>query len=142
MTIGQLLSFYALLALLLRQVNVMLTALPVLIGGYESLARLVALLQRDDEEPYRGSRPIQFRGQLTLEQVSFGYDQQPILHQVTLELPAGGRAAIVGPNGAGKSTLVSLMLGLYRPQSGRLLADATSPIRSPNPRARARGLSP
>jgi len=55
--------------------------------------------------------------------VSFGYDQQPILHQVTLELPAGGRAAIVGPNGAGKSTLVSLMLGLYRPQSGRLLAD-------------------
>jgi len=123
MTIGQLLSFYALLALLLRQVNVMLTALPVLIGGYESLARLVALLQRDDEEPYRGSRPIQFRGQLTLEQVSFGYDQQPILHQVTLELPAGGRAAIVGPNGAGKSTLVSLMLGLYRPQSGRLLAD-------------------
>jgi ABC-type bacteriocin/lantibiotic exporter with double-glycine peptidase domain len=31
--------------------------------------------------------------------------------------------ALVGPNGAGKSTIVSLLLGLYRPDAGRLLAD-------------------
>jgi putative ABC transport system ATP-binding protein len=42
------------------------------------------------------------------------------LHDIDLEIPAGGFVALTGPSGAGKSTLLSLIGGLERPQSGTL----------------------
>jgi len=49
-----------------------------------------------------------------------GRSQVEALHDVTLEIPAGGYVALTGPSGAGKSTLLSLIGGLERPQSGTL----------------------
>lgn len=49
------------------------------------------------------------------------------LRSVSLTAPAGSYVAIVGPSGAGKTTLVDLLLGLYRPYSGRVLIDGTEP---------------
>lgn len=42
------------------------------------------------------------------------------LHDIDIDIPAGGYAALTGPSGAGKSTLLSLIGGLERPQSGSL----------------------
>ena len=123
MTLGSLLSFYAILALVLRQGTTLMFAVPVVTSGYESMVRLEAILRTEEREPYEGARPIDFGGELELEAVSFSYGEEPLLHDVSLRLEPGGHAALFGPNGAGKSTIVSLILGLYRPQSGRLLAD-------------------
>jgi ABC-type bacteriocin/lantibiotic exporter with double-glycine peptidase domain len=123
MTIGELLSFYAVVALLLRQVNAILALAPHVISGYESMTRLNDILDADEPEPYPGTRTIDFRGALELEHVGFSYGDEPLLEGVDLRVAPGERVAIVGPNGAGKSTLVSLILGLYRPQVGRVLAD-------------------
>jgi ABC-type bacteriocin/lantibiotic exporter with double-glycine peptidase domain len=123
MTLGELLSFYALVALLLRQVMVVLAELPRVLGGYESIVRLDELLASDESEPYSGTRTIAFGGDLTIDDVSFGFGGEPLLRGLHLQIERGKLVSIVGPNGAGKSTLLSLMLGLYRPQSGRLLAD-------------------
>jgi putative ABC transport system ATP-binding protein len=49
-----------------------------------------------------------------------GRSQIEALHDVDLDIPAGGYVALTGPSGAGKSTLLSLIGGLERPQSGRL----------------------
>jgi putative ABC transport system ATP-binding protein len=49
-----------------------------------------------------------------------GRSQVEALHDVDLEIPAGGYVALTGPSGAGKSTLLSLIGGLERPQSGTL----------------------
>src|ERR1700692_4952323 len=49
-----------------------------------------------------------------------GRSQVEALHDVELEIPAGGYVALTGPSGAGKSTLLSLIGGLERPQSGGL----------------------
>jgi ATP-binding cassette, subfamily B, bacterial len=64
---------------------------------------------------------------IRLEAVSYCYPghDKPTLRDVTVALPAGSTVAIVGDNGAGKSTLVSLLAGLCRPTSGRILADGT-----------------
>jgi ATP-binding cassette subfamily B protein len=123
MTIGQLLGFYAIVALLLRQVTVIVTNVPVVLSGYESVVRLNTLLEIDDSEPYTGTRDIDFRGAVEFKGVSFSYDSRPVLRDVDLTIVPGEHVAIVGPNGAGKSTLGRLLLGLYRPQSGHVLAD-------------------
>lgn len=50
-----------------------------------------------------------------------GQSQVEALHDVELEIPAGGYVALTGPSGAGKSTLLSLIGGLERPQSGTVM---------------------
>jgi len=67
----------------------------------------------------------EYRGQLTLENVSFRYsdDGPAILNNINLELEAGASIAITGPSGAGKTTLMKIMLGLLQPTSGRVLLD-------------------
>jgi ATP-binding cassette subfamily B protein/subfamily B ATP-binding cassette protein MsbA len=68
--------------------------------------------------------PGRAAGQITLEQVSFGYRSgQRILHDISLNIPAGETVALVGSSGAGKTTLVSLLLRFYDPTSGRIKLD-------------------
>ena len=55
---------------------------------------------------------------LSVDRVTFGYDEQPVLEGVSLEIAAGERVALVGANGAGKTTLLKLMAGLLRPRAG------------------------
>ena len=46
---------------------------------------------------------------------------RPVLRDVSLEIPPGERTAFVGPNGGGKTTLVRVLLGILRPESGKLV---------------------
>lgn len=57
---------------------------------------------------------------LTLEDVSLGYRQRPVLEHVTFTLERGEFAALLGPNGAGKTTLIRGILGLIPLLAGRL----------------------
>jgi ABC-type bacteriocin/lantibiotic exporter with double-glycine peptidase domain len=123
MTTGDLLSFYAVVALLVGQVSTLTTAIPTVISGHESLDRVNAFLDVDDPPPYRGSRRIAFRGGIELRHVTFGYGEEPLLREFELSIAPEEHVVILGPNGAGKSTLASLILGLYHPWSGELLAD-------------------
>jgi subfamily B ATP-binding cassette protein HlyB/CyaB len=65
------------------------------------------------------------RGDITLEHVTFRYrvDGPEVLHDVSLNIPAGQLVGIVGPSGSGKSTLSKLVQRLYVPESGRVLVD-------------------
>ncbi|MCE1177534.1 MAG: ABC transporter ATP-binding protein/permease [Micrococcales bacterium] len=59
---------------------------------------------------------------IDLERVSFGYEGgQEVIRDVSFSVAPGKRVALVSESGGGKTTLVSLLLGLYRPDSGRLL---------------------
>jgi subfamily B ATP-binding cassette protein MsbA len=55
---------------------------------------------------------------ITFEQVAFQYDQKPVLEDITLDIPAGTRVALVGGSGAGKTTLLSLLPRFYDPVGG------------------------
>ncbi len=62
-------------------------------------------------------------GQIEFRNVTFAYDTTPVLHDITLVIPAGSTVAIVGPTGAGKSTLVHLIPRLFDATSGQVLID-------------------
>lgn len=124
MTVGELLSFYAAVSLLISNLDNLLSNIPNLITGNESLAALIKILTTLDSIPYQGQKQIDFKGEIMLESVSFQYDDnQPLLQNINLVIKPNTITAIVGPSGAGKSTLTYLMLGFYRPQKGHLYAD-------------------
>lgn len=60
---------------------------------------------------------------LTLENVSKRYGTQTALHPVTLAFECGRTSALIGPSGCGKSTLLRMIVGLCRPDSGRVVID-------------------
>ena len=63
------------------------------------------------------------RGRIAFQNVTFAYDEEPVLHDVDFTVESGQTVALVGPSGAGKSTLVSLIPRFYDPQSGRVTID-------------------
>jgi ABC-type multidrug transport system fused ATPase/permease subunit len=123
MTVGELLSFCVALALLGTQLKTISSTLPQLIVGQESLNTLASFLNLKETNQYSGSKQIQFKGQITLESVSFSYEETPVLREINLSITPHSLTAITGANGAGKTTIASLMLGLYRPQRGQVYAD-------------------
>ncbi|WP_406857606.1 ABC transporter ATP-binding protein [Alsobacter sp. KACC 23698] len=58
--------------------------------------------------------------QLVVEDLSAGYNDMPVLHEVSFRVPKGAVTAIVGANGAGKTTLLSTIAGLIKPSRGRV----------------------
>ena len=60
--------------------------------------------------------------EIAFEDVSFSYpgDDKKIFEHLTFKIEKGQRLALVGVNGAGKTSLVKLMLGLYKPSSGKI----------------------
>lgn len=88
---------------------------------YSWLGRYVA----EHEVRTRRDAPEALRSGIRLEGVSFRYPEarSDAVRDVSFTLPAGSVVAVVGENGAGKSTLVSLLCGLHRPTSGRIVVD-------------------
>ena len=69
--------------------------------------------------PPAGRAPV---GPLLVENLTFRYPDttEPVVRDVSFEVPHGTSLAIVGPSGSGKTTLVDLLLGVHTPTSGRV----------------------
>jgi phospholipid/cholesterol/gamma-HCH transport system ATP-binding protein len=57
---------------------------------------------------------------VVFEKVSFAFDEQVVLRDVSFAVPKGSMTILLGPSGAGKSILLKLVLGLFRPDSGTI----------------------
>jgi ATP-binding cassette, subfamily B, multidrug efflux pump len=78
-----------------------------------------------------GSSPI--RGEIEFRDLTFAYPSapgsapnEPVLHDISLSIPAGSTLAIVGPTGSGKSTLAALIARLWEAPAGTVLIDGRS----------------
>ena len=91
------------------------------------LERIFGLLEKNREvadlptaQPLRLERPPEVR----FEQVHFAYEpDRPILHGISLTIPAGKTVAVVGPSGSGKTTLARLLFRFYDVQQGAIRMD-------------------
>jgi phospholipid/cholesterol/gamma-HCH transport system ATP-binding protein len=60
---------------------------------------------------------------ITFEKVSFAYGTREVLHEVSFSINTDERVAILGGSGEGKTTILKLILGLIRPDSGKVVID-------------------
>jgi ATP-binding cassette, subfamily B, bacterial MsbA len=90
-----------------------------------SVARLHDILQQQPtvREPERPITLGRFQKDLRFENVSFSYEDRPVIQDFTLVIPRGARVGIAGASGSGKSTLVNLLLRFYDPRSGHISID-------------------
>ena len=91
-----------------------------------SIDRLGDILNTTPEPGQAGQASLPpIRGDIRLDNISFRYrlDAQPVLKEISLQIPAGQVIGIVGSSGSGKSTLAKLIQRLYVPETGRILVD-------------------
>src|SRR2546425_7872697 len=112
LTLGQLLLVMGYLGQLYQPLKTISQKAGTFQSYFASAERAFALLdERPDvpERPHAG-RVERATGAVTFRNVSFAYDPaQPVLEDVSFEVPPGARVAVVGATGAGKTTLVSLL---------------------------------
>lgn len=124
-TLGQFVQFNSYIALLSMpmvslgwQLNQYQQAAASMERVEEVLARKPAVADAPGVEPLPG-----VRGALRFEDVSFGYFNHPVLHDISIDVPAGATLAIVGATGSGKTTLVNLIARVYDVRGGRITID-------------------
>lgn len=81
--------------------------------------RIDAFLAQDERTLPR-ERDSAARGDVVLSDVTFGYGEKSVLQDFSMTVKEGEQATLVGRTGAGKSTVFRLLLGLYKPEKGRI----------------------
>ncbi|MFZ1425278.1 MAG: ABC transporter ATP-binding protein [Geminicoccaceae bacterium] len=89
---------------------------------FREVEELIAELAANQENS-GGSQQPDFRREIRFDDVRFAYGARPVLAGTSLTIPAGSITVLTGLSGAGKTTLIDLVLGLHRPQGGRILID-------------------
>ena len=74
----------------------------------------------EEERTIPLERENKVRGDVVLSHVTFGYIDKPVLSDFSMEVKEGEQITLVGRTGAGKSTIFKLLLGLYKPESGKI----------------------
>ena len=92
--------------------------------AYQSLQKLMKLeVERPDGKEFIRKQSVE--GTIEFKNVSFNYpgEEKPAVDGISFKLKTGERIGLIGRTGSGKSTLHKLLLGLFRPQNGRILID-------------------
>ena len=73
-----------------------------------------------------GDENIEFKNKIELKNVSFHYvENKPVLKDINLKIEKGEKIGIIGESGSGKSTLIDIIIGLYKPENGKITIDKT-----------------
>ncbi len=127
LSVGQLTVFVAYLGLFLSPLWALSRQANQIGKSLVSGERIVDLLNAEPSvKDLPGARPApRFQGRVTFEDVRFAYEKEAgeVLRDMSFDVAAGSRVALVGASGAGKTTVASLIPRLYDPQGGRVLID-------------------
>jgi subfamily B ATP-binding cassette protein MsbA len=111
--IGSIFFLYAPIKALTRVNNQLVQSRAASQRVFELLAMQSSLPEPPQPKPLRAAG-----AGITFEKVEFGYDRQPVVCDINLEIKPGQLVALVGQSGSGKTTLTNLLLRFYDPQRG------------------------
>lgn len=108
-----------------RPITMMTDIISILQGGIAAAERVFEVL--DEEEEIGDSLETvsieNIKPEVSFENVSFGYGEEEVIHNLSIDIPQGSNVAIVGPTGSGKTTLVNLLMRFYDVNKGAIKID-------------------
>ena len=121
-TFGTMTSFLQLVTRIQKPLSELMSLVPSMISAKAGLDRLVNLLEFQREGYDTPSRILQGELSLNVESIHFRYDEQSpyIYKDFSFSVRSGQMIAIMGETGSGKTTLLRLLLGLIKPEAGRI----------------------
>jgi subfamily B ATP-binding cassette protein MsbA len=125
---GTIIAFIYLIRELYNPINRISEMNTILNNSLAAIDRVFEIfdIEPDVQEKPNATRLTDVKGQITFDNVTFGYEaENPILKNIKLDVQPGEVIALVGASGAGKSTLVQLVPRFFDPQEGRILLDGT-----------------
>ncbi len=127
MTLGAVILFTRFIDMLFHPIVVLGEQTNILFRAMASGERIFQALDWDEKihEPADPvTLPPRLQGEVTFRHLNFAYDPDvQILHDVSFEIGAGEKLAIVGPTGSGKSTLIRLLGRFYEFDDGQIFLD-------------------
>lgn len=124
-TPGDVITGVYLLSLLSFPIQLIAFVLFDMAAAIPAWTRVTAILGVDEVVQYGEQQADLESGAAPVEgnEVSFGYEEEIVLADVDIDIPAGMTVAIVGPTGSGKTTLTLLLARLWDPGTGRIHID-------------------
>jgi ATP-binding cassette subfamily B protein len=123
-SLGQVIAFMGLMGTLRFPTFISLFTFNLMQLGVASGERILQLINTEtelDENEAGAAQPI--NGQVVFENVSFGYNGQSVLKDISFAAQPGETIAIVGQTGSGKTTLTQLINRIFDVGDGRVLVD-------------------
>ncbi len=129
-SVGEIIGFMGLLGVLKFPTFISIFTFSLVQMGLASANRILELINAKTElDENEGGIAQEIRGEVEFHNVTYGYGETPILHNISFTAKPGETVAIVGQTGAGKSTLTKLVNRTYDVSQGEVLIDGV-PVRS------------
>jgi len=125
---GEFVAYLLYVTMFLNPVKRLIQFFEQLQDGMTGLNRFIELMDvKPEDEPEEPAEVGRLDGNIRFEKVSFSYkseeDKSPVISNLTLDIPAGKRIALVGPSGGGKTTLCHLIPRFYEINDGAITID-------------------
>ncbi len=125
MTAGSYISFIGYNAMLTWPVRQIGRVIAQLSKAMIAIDRIAYIMHSPVEDTSQKETP-DMHGDIVFDHVSFAYEENiPVLHDISMRIPAGSTVGILGSTGCGKSTLMYLLDGIYPMQDGSITISGT-----------------
>ncbi len=124
--VGDVVLYQSYFTTIVGQVSSLLTLLPTISKGLESVVSIGEVVLDEDIEDYSGKEEIRdFRGAYEFKSVGYSYpdSKEAVVQNLTFDVKPCETVAFVGASGAGKSTIMNMIVGFCMPGSGLLTID-------------------
>jgi ABC-type multidrug transport system fused ATPase/permease subunit len=124
-TVGSIVVFATYFAKLRDSTSQLTDSMGEVIEIKSGVRRIMKILGRETIERESGNllEVSEDWKEIKFENVNFRYKERQVLKNLSLNIKRNEKVGVVGPSGCGKSTLAKILIGLYKPQSGKVMID-------------------
>lgn len=124
LTVGSLQAFIRYIWQVNQPLNQMSQLSSAIQASFAAMDRVFDFLDEEEEVINLENKKVEnFKGAVSFKNVSFGYNENPVLQNLSVDIKPGQMAAIVGPTGAGKTTIINLLMRFYDVNEGSIEID-------------------